>query len=216
MTAELDHLVLAVPDLGRAVRELRDRAGVEPTPGGAHPGLGTHNALVGMTWRGGTRCYLELLAPDPGQPDVPAAATMLGLGLLGDGFAPRMLTWAVRPDDLDATVARARREGVDVGAPAAASRTTTSGRRLTWQLAVPLPLGLDGVQPFLIDWGHGQHPADELAPSLELLGLELRHPDPATAARRLAVLGVDHPVGLGETPSLVATVRAPGAEVVLL
>ncbi len=215
MTAELDHVVLAVPDLGRAVRELTDRTGVEPAHGGAHPGLGTHNALVGMTWRGGTRCYLELLAPDPDQPGVPAAATMLGLGLLGDDFEPRMLAWAVRPDDLEATVARARREGVDVGAPAAASRTTTSGRRLTWQLAVPRPLGLGGVQPFLIDWGRGPHPADELAPSLELLGLELRHPDPATAARRLAVLGVDHPVGPAGTPSLGVTLRTPAGEVVL-
>lgn len=215
MTAELDHLVLAVPDLEGAVRELRDRTGAEPVPGGTHPGLGTRNALVGMTWRGSARCYLELLAPDPAQPDVPAAATMLGLGLLGSDFAPRLLAWAVRPDDLDATLAHARRGGVDGGAPVPAARTTASGTRLTWRLAVPRPLGLGGVQPFLIDWGRGPHPADDLPPALDLLGLELHHPDPAAATARLEALGVDHPVVPGAVPSLRVTLRTPAGQVVL-
>jgi hypothetical protein len=215
MPAELDHLVIAVPDLEEAVRDLADRTGVEPVPGGSHPGLGTRNALLGLSWAGSSRCYLELLAPDPAQPDVPAEATMLQLGTLGREFAPRLLTWAVRPDDLDATLAAAQQAGVPAGRPVVASRRTASGQQLSWRLAVPRPLGLGGVQPFLIDWDGGTHPGDGLEAALELLELELRHPDPAEAARRLQVLGVDLPVHQGGTPELRATVATPRGALVL-
>jgi catechol 2,3-dioxygenase-like lactoylglutathione lyase family enzyme len=215
MPAELDHLVIAVPDLERAVRDLARRTGVEPVRGGSHPGLGTRNALVGLTWAGSSRCYLELLAPDPAQPEVPADATMLQLGTLGRDFAPRVLTWAVRPVDLDATLAAARHAGVPTGRPMAASRRTVSGHQLSWQLAVPRPLGLGGVQPFLIDWQGAAHPGDGLEPVLELVELELHHPDPEEATRRLQVLGVDLPVRQRPTPALRATVATPWGPLVL-
>lgn len=215
MPAQLDHLVLAVPDLDQAVRDLAERTGAEPVPGGSHPGLGTHNALVGLAWRGSRRCYLELLAPDPAQPDVPADATMLHLGSLGTAFEPRLHAWAVRPTDLAATLSRAARLGVDAGRAVSASRTTASGEDLSWQLAVPRPLGLGGVQPFLIDWGAGAHPSDRLPPALELVELELRHPDPGSAQRCLSALDVDLPVTRGDTPALRATVASPAGIVVL-
>lgn len=215
MPAALDHLVLAVPDLDDAVRDLAGRTGVAPVPGGSHPGLGTRNALLGLRWHDNRRCYLELLAPDPAQCDVPADATMLGLGSLGPGFEPRLLTWAVRPAGLGETLARAAHAGVDAGEAVAASRRTASGHDLSWQLAAPRPLGLGGVQPFLIDWGEGAHPSDSLAPTLELVDLELRHPDPVTAEHHLRVLDVDLPVRLGGRPSLRATIATPGGPVVL-
>lgn len=215
MPAELDHLVLAVPDLESAVHDIAERTGVGPVPGGSHPGLGTHNALVGLRSQASSRCYLELLAPDPAQPHVPRDAMMLDLGSLGAGFAARLLTWAVRPVDLAATLAQAKMVGVDTGEPVAASRTTASGEHLAWQLAVPRPLGLGGVQPFLIDWGEGPHPSDGLPPGLELLELELRHPDPPTAERHLRALGVDVPVAEGGVPGLRATVASPAGAIVL-
>ena len=42
----IDHLVYAVPDLAAAVIDLEARFGVAPSPGGAHVGLGTFNALL--------------------------------------------------------------------------------------------------------------------------------------------------------------------------
>jgi hypothetical protein len=44
----IDHLVYATPDLASAVADIESRFGVAPTPGGAHLGLGTFNALLGL------------------------------------------------------------------------------------------------------------------------------------------------------------------------
>ncbi len=215
MTAALDHLVLAVPDLEAAVDDLARRTGAVAVAGGSHPGRGTRNALVGLTWRGDHRCYLELLAADPEQPDVRPEDTMLGFGRLGPGFAPRLHTWAVRPDDLDATLRAARGAGIEVGEPVAASRTTPSGTGLAWRLAVPDPLGFDGLQPFLIDWEGASHPSDADLPVLELLGLELAHPDAERLRAVLRVLGVDLPVARAGSASLTARLSTPAGVVEL-
>ena len=41
--AELDHLVLATPDLSATVAGLAEAVGVRAAPGGRHPGRGTRN-----------------------------------------------------------------------------------------------------------------------------------------------------------------------------
>lgn len=212
--AVLDHLVLAVPDLAAAVEDLHRRTGLRAVPGGSHPGRGTHNALVGLEWRGGRRHYLELLAPDPGQPDVPSGERLLDLG---DPGTPHLHGWAVRltGQQLDEALDRARAAGVDAGEAVSAARDTPAGLRLSWRLAVPRPLGLGGVQPFLIDWGDGAHPADGDLPTLELVSLTLQHPDPRAAGRVLALLGVDLHVDPGPVPALSATLATPKGEVVL-
>lgn len=206
---ELDHLVLAVPDLAAGVADLAARTGAVAVPGGAHRGLGTHNALLGLEWRGERRCYLELIAPDPQQPEVSREAMMLDLGALGADFAPRLHAWAARPADLRETLAAAAASGFDAGTAVAASRTTTTGQQLSWRLAVPRPLGLGGVQPFLIDWEGGHHPSDDAMPTLELVALELVHPHPAAANERLRLLGVDQTVIAGPEPALRATLAGP-------
>lgn len=222
MAAVLDHLVLAVADLDAAVADFEHRTGVRPVHGGAHPGRGTRNALVGLNWEGGDRHYLELLGPDLAQPDVPTEAMMLGVGsvlaeLAEAAVASRLYAWAARPEnaeDLDAMVETARRGGVDVGRPVDASRKTPSGAVLSWRLAVPEPLGLGGVQPFLIEWGQ-THPTDADLPTIELASLTFQHPKAGGAAEILSALGVSLPVSSGPEPRLRATLVTPQGEVVL-
>jgi len=62
--SELDHIVLAAPDLDEAKRSFNDQTGVMPMDGGPHENLGTRNALVSF----GDGVYLEIIAPDPEQP----------------------------------------------------------------------------------------------------------------------------------------------------
>lgn len=207
--AALDHLVYAVPHLEDGIAWLREKTGIEAARGGTHEGRGTHNALVTLRHAGPGPAYLELLAPDPAQPGVSAEDSMLGLGDLGADFVPHLYAWAVRPRDLDLTVQRARAAGTEVGEPVAASRRTPAGTDLRWRLAVPRPLGLGGVQPFLIDWGDGGHPTDDDLPCLDLADLRAVHPGPSQVLDVLTTLGSRLSVGPGEKPDLRATVVGP-------
>lgn len=213
----LDHLVYAVPDLDAAVLELAERTGVQPISGGVHPGRGTRNALIGLSWRGSRRSYLEILGPDPEQ-DVKAGKWMLDLGRLrqreGEDFAPRLYTWAIRPDDMDYSLKRARKRGIDLGKPLGAARDTPTGRRLSWHIAVASPLGFGGVQPFLIEW-NGHHPSEESIPTLELLELQFKHPEHEAATAAFRLLGVDMTVKEGKRPRIRATLGTPEGQVIL-
>lgn len=177
-----DHLVVAVPDLGAGVREFEELTGVRTTPGGSHPGRGTANHIVPLVprgWSGSPLTYLEILGPDPQQDPDLAAQSLPGV--------TRMLAqrWAAHPDDLDATVAAAERAEVDFGQVFDMSRNTPDGGLLEWRLTRRTPLAHGGAQPFLIDWGTSQHPADTLreaaATSYEAAGDAGREPAGASA-----------------------------------
>lgn len=165
--AVIDHLVLAVSDLGKAVDGFERDWGVRPDAGGRHQGLGTHNALVSF----GTS-YLELIAADPTQPD-PDGPRPFGVDDIDDD---RLVTWAARPDPtrgetLASLIGACRDVGHDPGDPFPMTRQTASGGVLSWQLTFPA-MAHDGVIPFLIDWGDTTHPATSAprGPDLTALG----------------------------------------------
>src|SRR6516164_1644179 len=110
----IDHLIYRAPDLARAVADMEERFGVRAQAGGKHIGLGTHNALLAL----GPRTYLEIIAPDPGQPE-PSVPRPFGL----DGVSRSGLVgWAIACQDIDAAVADARRHGYDPGEAAGMQR----------------------------------------------------------------------------------------------
>ena len=198
----LDHIVFAVADLAAGIADIERRIGVRPALGGSHLGLGTANHLLGL--RHGR--YFEIIGPDPNQHE-PAQPRPFGVdGLTGS----RIVTWAIRPADFDGAITNAISRGYDPGPPRAMSRRTPDGTLLTWRMTPGAHDVMDGVVPFLIDWGDTAHPAMAAGlPTVALDGWEVRHPVPDRVRAAFAALDVDVPVMLADHPRLVATLRGP-------
>jgi hypothetical protein len=119
----------------------------------------------------------------------------------------------VRPSHLHRPAEASAAAGADLGPIWPMSRRTPAGALLEWRLALAHPAPLDGVTPFLIDWGATPHPAPAL-PRLELLGLRATHPDPEGVSAVLEALGVRLPVQHG-APGLAALLDTPLGPAVL-
>jgi hypothetical protein len=195
----LDHLVYAVPDLDGGVADLEQRLGVRAAAGGPHPGRGTRNALIAL----GPETYLEIIAPDPAQPE-PAGGRWFGV----DPTAPaRLAGWAAKGSDLARIVAAAARRGVTLGEVMPGARTRPDGVALRWTLTNPDAKAVFGLAPFFIDWGTSPHPAATAPRGPAIVGLRAEHPRPDLAREPLAALGLDLAVDQGPRPALVATLR---------
>lgn len=203
MTVVLDHLVYAVPDLRAGVAEFEARTGLRPVAGGSHAGRGTANFLVGLD-----SAYLEIIGPDPAQPEHVGARPF---GVNPDA-EPRLVTWAVRTTDIDATVASALSHGYDAGPVVAMSRRTPSGDLLAWRLTSPDARRLSGVIPFVIDWGDTVHPSSGDLAQAQLIDFRATHPDPAEVHRVLAALGADLLVDSAHDTTLHAVLGTPRGE----
>ncbi|MEU8251341.1 VOC family protein [Nonomuraea sp. NPDC048916] len=203
----LDHLVYAVPDLLAGVEDFAARTGVTPVPGGSHPG-GSANYLVGL----GATAYLEIIGPDPAAgPGAPPR--LFGLETLTE---PRLVTWAVHPEDLDGRVRQAREHGYDPGDVRPLSRVKPDGSRLDWRLTSREEAAAVRPVPFLIDWGRTPHPAASGLPRLRLTSFAASHPEPDSVRHDLAALGVDLTVTTGPEPALHAEFETPRGTVTLV
>ena len=159
---------------------LTERFGTEPAPGGAHPGWGTRNALIGL----GIGVYLEIIGPDPRQPDLERSRPFL-IDSLTDA---RLVTWAYRhpdPESMRKTLELALRntpgdQEVRLGPVRAMRRARPDGDTLHWRLSDPMAFPVGGVIPFVIDWGTTPHPSIALSSECKLLELVVSHPDADT------------------------------------
>jgi hypothetical protein len=207
MTATIDHLVYACPDLDAAVAEITRVTGVRPQPGGQHPGLGTHNALLSL----GDRTYLEIIAPDPANPGT--GQPPFGLDQL---TAPALRAWAAAPQDLDAAVERARTEGLAYGDIVTGHRRSPGDGEVSWRMTTYAYDGAVALVPFLIDWGPARHPAQTAPSGLRLTEFRILAPDPEPVIRQLRAAGIDLPVERADGPALRAVLTGPqDTEVVL-
>lgn len=204
---QLDHLVVAVPDLEAAMATFTTGLGVESVLGGRHEGLGTHNAVLPLEGD----AYIELIAKDPTRPDPPHARPF---GL--DEFeGMRLATFALRSFDLDASVERARARGVDAGIVVPVSRALPDGGRIEWRLTLSRDAWGGGVVPFLIDWADAPHPSRRDGSRAQLLGLSGVHPEPRRVREALAAFDFEFEVSEGAVPSLEARVRGPAGEITI-
>jgi len=194
----VDHLVFATLDLDRGVEHIEDLLGVRPTPGGRHLGRGTHNALLAL----GADVYLEIIAPDPEQPD-PSTPRAFGLDRLKE---PGLVAWAAGTNDVDSVRARAEASAILLGSAQNGSRQRADGVMLSWRYTDPATVVADGLIPFFIDWGKSPHPALTAPQGARLVALRAEHPDPASLQRQLQLLEIQMSVIRGRRPSLVAVI----------
>jgi len=204
---KVDHLVYATPDLNRGIAEIEKLTGVHATAGGQHPGRGTRNAIVAL----GPSTYLEIIAPDPDQP-APAFPRSFGLDNLTES---RLVTWAVKDNDLDHLRESAAQKGLELGQVISGRRKRPDGVLLSWRFTNPGAELADGIVPFFIDWGKSSHPAQTAARGLTLVDLRAEHPDAAHVAQMLRQLGLSLTVTQGPKPALIAVINGPRGRIEL-
>jgi hypothetical protein len=201
----IDHLVYDVPSLPWAIADVAERFGVRARAGGKHIGLGTHNALLAL----GPRTYLEIIAPDPEQPE-PSTPRPFGVD---SASHPRLAGWALACDDIDAAVAAARSHGYDPGDVVDGRRVGPTGTALRWRMTISRTAG--GLAPFLISWGDTEHPATSAPRGLSLEAFYIEHPDPGSLAPLLTALGADVEIKPAAAAALIARLGGPNGRTVL-
>jgi Glyoxalase-like domain len=197
----LDHILLGCNDLRRGIDFVEQHTGVRAVFGGAHPGRGTRNALLSL----GERRYLEIIAPDPDQPDVKDALP-LHLRKLSD---PQIVGWAAHPGDLSSLAEKLRNAGVAFEGPSPGSRKRPDGRVLQWQ-TLTLKDNPSRLLPFFIEWSADSlHPSADAPGGCRLIGFEAVTLEPDHLAKTAALLLLDLPIAKGAKPQLRATIAGP-------
>jgi hypothetical protein len=207
LLGSVDHLVYACPDLQAGIDQIESLLGVASTPGGRHPGGGTRNALLSL----GPSSYLEIIGPDPEQPE-PEEPRLFGIDAL---TSPRLATWAATGGNLEERSADALRQGIRLGPVKSGSRKSPDGSLLSWRYTSPATVLGGGLVPFFIDWGATPHPAGRAARGARLVTFRAEHPDRASVRDILTKLGLELPVAAGPDPVLIAEVASPKGRVEL-
>lgn len=146
-----DHIILGCRDLDEGIAYAEKLSGYRAAIGGSHPGRGTRNALLKL----GARCYWEILAPDPKQPELTWHKELATLE------KPLIVGWAVPSADLEHVAAEFRQKGVAFTGPTPGSRTKPNGEVLRWE-TVTLEDDKSGILPFYIKWAvDSPHPSSD-------------------------------------------------------
>ncbi len=205
---ELDHLIVGAHTLEQGAAFIEELLGVKLQAGGRHLAMGTHN----MVLRLGARSYLEVIAIDPAG-EKPPRPRWFGLDDPNTQQRlreqPRLLTWAVRTQNIDAAVKNC---------PLALGTVHPMSRgAFTWRITIPDDGALifDGLMPTLIQWDCDAHPADKLEDrGCNLAKLESSHPSQAAISPALRSLGIDgvfdlRPASAIGASELTAQIRCP-------
>ena len=203
----VDHLVYATTELERGVAEITELLDVLPIAGGRHPGKGTRNALIAL----GPRSYLEIIGPDPEQPDPPEPRTF-GIDTLASS---KLVTWAASGQHLGRLREGALNADIPLGAVRPASRQRADGVLLSWEYTDPGAFVADGIVPFFIDWGSSPHPAESSPKGATLVRLRGEHSEAARVREMLHQLGLAMEVLEAREPALIAEIETSRGRVEL-
>jgi len=204
---QLDHILLGCNDLNRGMTFLEEHLGVHAMFGGVHPGRGTENALLSL----GERCYLEIIAPDPAQPDA-KDPLRLYLKKLSD---PRLVGWAAHPGDLRYFAKKLQEAGVAFDGPTPGSRKRPDGRVLEWQ-TLTLKDNASSLLPFFIEWSADSlHPSADSPAGCRVMRFELVTSDPDQLGKTAALVSLEVLITKGDKPQLRATITGPKGTLLL-
>ena len=157
MPCTVDHLVVGAASLDAGCTFVADLLGELPLPGGVHPQLGTHNAVLSL----GGSVYLEVIAIDPDgkTPVFPRWFSLDSDQTRADlEVSPRLLTWVVRTPAIASLTQLDTYAGCKV--------RPMSRAHLRWEFAFT-PDGqclAGGLLPQVIQWRGSAHPVDVLPP----------------------------------------------------
>jgi hypothetical protein len=218
--AEPDHLVIFASSLAEGVAWCEATLGITPSPGGAHPLMGTHNRLFSLATPQFPRAYAEIIAIDPEATPTRAAPLKrwfdLDAAALRERVArqgPQLMHWVANVPNLAEALSQWQALGIDRGPAIAASRPTPRGL-LEWQITVrdDGQRLFDGCLPTLIQWG-SVHPVEHMpASGVTLQGLQLQHPEAPRLQTALDALGFQHiqiQTGPAQLAAMLNTPRGP-------
>ena len=206
MPYPIDHFVWGTSDLETGCAEIEALFGVAPEPGGAHPGLGTCNALLSL----GPGQYLEVMAPQ----NPPPESIGERLARLED---PGLVTWVVRQSGL-LHLARAVDDwthNVQRSGPVKTERLTPDGALLSWDLLFLTRHTYAGLLPFFIDWHETQHPSQSAPRGGALSAVSIDAPDAAQLNAIFADLDVEPIAQTAPLSELRAQIETPNGPVLL-
>jgi hypothetical protein len=199
-SARIDHVIVGVSNLEKAMQQMEDLTGVRPAIGGVHPGQGTRNALMSL----GDGTYLELLAPDPAQ--------MVDNDIVRELRAltePRPVSWAVSAGDAASLRDSLAAAGVATSSPEAGSRTKPDGSRLHW-VTFEFQGFDDPLAPFFIVWSDpARHPSRTSPAGCSLAALRIGHPSPVRLRNAVRALRLRVDVETAPLPRMHLALTCP-------
>ena len=201
----LDHIILGCTDLEGGIEFVFRHLGVRAVPGGVHPGAGTKNALLSL----GERRYLEIMAPDPLQPEAPDQRDVRTLK------RPQLVGWAEHRDHLDDLASVLRAAEVGFVGPVPGSRRRPDGSVLNWK-SLALKDDEHGVLPFFIEWGASTvHPSVDSPQGCGIDSLEITIPNPASLEILSKKAELNVAIAQSKVARLTAHLHGPAGSLVL-
>jgi catechol 2,3-dioxygenase-like lactoylglutathione lyase family enzyme len=122
---QLDHVVIIVADLARAMEDYTS-LGFTVLPGGTHEANPTHNALI--VFEDGA--YIEIIALRTKD-----EARMSDRLRKWDQTGPGLVDFALLPNDIEADIARARERGLSIEDAQPGGRLRPDGQQIVWKTA---------------------------------------------------------------------------------
>lgn len=212
LNSEVDHIVVAAASLDEGVAWCRETLGFEPTAGGDHPLMGTHNRVFRIASPSYPRAYFEIIAVNPAA-NAPAHPRWFDLDSapLQEALAqgPRLIHFIANTNDAASAVAALAEIDIDRGPLIAAERPTPNGL-LRWKIAVRTDGArlFGGALPTIIEWD-SRHPSESLPEcGVALQSLVVTHPD-AKLQRAFDAIGLQGvPASTGPS-NIVAVLHTP-------